>query len=64
MERYKNLGGNSGIASYESGDDYIRVNFRDGSVYLYTYVSTGAGDIEKFEELISANGLLKIRILT
>lgn len=58
MERYKNSGGNSGIAAYESGDDFIRVEFRDGSVYLYTYVSTGAGDIEKMKELaLAGSGL-------
>ena len=34
MERYQNLGGNSGVVAYEIGQDFIRVQFSDGSIYL------------------------------
>ena len=54
MERYKNLGGDSGVSAYEIGDQCIKVQFRDGSVYLYTYQSAGAGNIERMKSLADA----------
>lgn len=51
MIRYKNLGGNSGVVAYEYGDDYIRVGFKDGSIYLYTYESAGSSNIEEMKRL-------------
>jgi len=58
MERYKNLGGDSNVFAYEIGDDWIKVQFRDGSVYLYTYQSTGNSAIERMKALaINGHGL-------
>ena len=58
MERYKNVGGDSGVTGYEIGSDYIRVQFSDGSVYLYTYASAGSNNIEQMKKLaIAGNGL-------
>lgn len=58
MERYKNLGGNSAVAGYELGADSIKVQFSDGSVYLYNYQSTGSNDIEHMKQLaIAGRGL-------
>ncbi len=51
MERYKNLGGNSGISAYENGSDFIRVQFSDGAIYRYTYASAGSGNIEHMKAL-------------
>jgi hypothetical protein len=51
MERYRDIDGNSGVAEYELGTDYIRVKFKDGSVYLYTYASAGANNIEEMKRL-------------
>lgn len=51
MERYKNLGGDSGVAAYEIGQDFIRVQFSDGSIYLYNYASTGPQNIEHMKQL-------------
>lgn len=51
MERYANLGGNSGVVGYEIGDDFIRVQFSDGSIYLYTYTSAGSKNIEQMKRL-------------
>ena len=51
MERYKNLGRDSGVAAYEVGDDFIRVQFLDGSIYLYTYASAGSHNIEQMKHL-------------
>jgi len=54
MERYKNVGGDSGVTGYEIGSDYIRVQFSDGSVYLYTYASAGSNNIEQMKKLAKA----------
>jgi hypothetical protein len=51
MERYKNLGGDSGVVAYESGSDFIRVQFSDGGVYLYTDAITGAHNVEHMKQL-------------
>jgi hypothetical protein len=51
MERYANLGGDSGVVAYQIGDDFIRVQFSDGSMYLYTYASAGVDNIERMKEL-------------
>ena len=51
MERYANLGGDSGVVGYEIGNDFIRVQFSDGSIYLYTYASAGANNIEQMRKL-------------
>jgi hypothetical protein len=49
MERYDNLGGNSGVYGYEIGNHFIRVQFLDSSIYLYTYASAGANNIEQMK---------------
>ena len=51
MKRYGNLHGNSGIAAYEEGADFIRIRFTSSSVYLYTYDSADEEDIEEMKEL-------------
>ena len=51
MKRYGNRHGNSGIAAYEEGSDFIRLRFTSGSIYLYTYDSAGEDDIEEMKEL-------------
>ncbi len=51
MEKYANLSGNSGIVAYEIGDDFIRVKFCDGHVYVYTYASAGKTNVEQMKRL-------------
>ncbi len=51
MEQYQNLAGNSGVATYESGLDFIRVQFTNGETYLYTYDSAGADAVERMKTL-------------
>lgn len=51
MERYRNLGGDSGVVAYELGSDYIRVQFNDGDIYLFTYASAGSHNIEHMKQL-------------
>ena len=54
MERYKNLGGDSGVVGYEIGDTFIEVQFSDESVYLYDYQSAGSDNIEEMKRLATA----------
>ena len=51
MTKYKNLSGESGIISYETGSDFIRIQFEDKGIYLYTEDSSGAEHIAKMKEL-------------
>jgi hypothetical protein len=58
MERYQNLGGDSNVAAYENGPDFIRVQFADGAVYLYTNTSAGSDNIEHMKQLaVAGHGL-------
>lgn len=49
MEKYKNLGGNSNVAAYEIGADYIDVQFGGGKVYRYSYKSAGKEKVEQMK---------------
>jgi len=51
MEPYKDIDGDSGVYAYEIGVDFIRVQFEDGGVYLYTYASAGSQNIERMKNL-------------
>lgn len=51
MKSYANVGGDSGITNYEIGQDFIRVQFSDDSIYLYTYASAGSANIEYMKQL-------------
>ena len=51
MTPYANLGGNSGVSSYEAGDDFIRVKFKDGSAYLYNDNRPGPHQVEEMGRL-------------
>lgn len=51
MTPYKNLGGDSGVAAYEIGNDSIEVQFKDGMIYLYTVSSAGSANIEQMKNL-------------
>ncbi len=58
MESYRNLGGDSGVASYEIGSDSITVVFTTGATYRYNYQSAGSNHIEQMKSLaISGHGL-------
>lgn len=43
---YKNLGGNSGVESYQIQTDRIIVTFTTGAVYTYSNDSCGADNVE------------------
>jgi hypothetical protein len=58
MESYRNLGGDSSVVAFETGPDFIRVQFSNGSVYLYTSLSAGSNNIEHMKQLArSGQGL-------
>lgn len=54
MEKYKNLGGNSGIINYEIGTDIIFIQFKDMSVYSYSYNKAGQIHVEQMKYLAKA----------
>ena len=51
MPIYKNLGGDSGVYSYEIYEDKIVVTFSTGSCYEYNYRKTGIENIKKMKFL-------------
>lgn len=58
MQRYSDRDRDSGVVAYENGDDFIRVQFSGGSVYLYTYASSGQSNIERMKLLaVRGDGL-------
>ena len=59
MERYRNSGGDSGVAFYEIGPDYIAVRFSStGKIYTYSYRKAGSSHVENMKRLAqSGSGL-------
>lgn len=51
MERYRNLGGDSGVSAYQISEDSIEVQFSDGATYSWTSSSAGAANIEEMKRL-------------
>lgn len=55
MKRYRKLSGGSGVLAYELvGADAIDVKFADGTVYSYSYASTGRDRVERMKALARA----------
>ena len=54
MQRYRNVQGDSAIVAYETGPDYIRVQFKHGGTYEYDYASTGQFHVERMKVLAAA----------
>lgn len=51
MQTYKNSLGNSNVEAYSIGTNYIDVRFQDGSIYRYSYQSTGMYKVEQMKKL-------------
>jgi hypothetical protein len=49
MVRYRNSSGSSGVVAYETGNDFIKVQFHDRKVYLYSYKSAGSHHVEQMK---------------
>lgn len=54
MPTYQNLGGDSGVASFEIFEDAIEVTFTSGACYRYTDESAGAANIARMKSLALA----------
>ena len=54
MERYLNLSGDSGVAGYEIGVDYILVQFHTDMFYRYSYARAGRHHVERMKVLAAA----------
>lgn len=64
MEKYKNIGGGSGVAAFEIGSDYIKVKFTSGRVYTYSNQSAGAANICRMKKLAQSGSGLNSYIQT
>lgn len=51
MIKYRNSNGDSGIAAYEVGEDYILVKFSEGGTYLYSYRKAGQRHVDEMKRL-------------
>lgn len=51
MPLYRNSGGDSGVYSYEIGNDRIIVTFSTNVTYEYTYASASLQHIENMKDL-------------
>ena len=54
MERYLNLSGDSGVAGYKIGVNYILVQFHTGMFYRYSYARAGRHHVERMKILAAA----------
>jgi hypothetical protein len=58
MPVYKNISGDSGIRSYGIGADFIKVVFKDGGAYTYSFKSAGVKHVSNMINLaVSGKGL-------
>jgi len=51
MQQYEGVKRDTGVIAYRIGDDHIAVQFRDGSLYLYTYLSAGKNAVDEMKML-------------
>ena len=51
MQSYCDFSLHSDVIGYEYGEEYIRVQFSNGDIYLYTYMSAGKRYIESMKSL-------------
>jgi hypothetical protein len=51
MILYRKINGDTGVRAFSTGKDYIKVQFRDRSVYLYNYAVTGKEKVEQMKQL-------------
>ena len=52
MEKYRNSGGDSGVDSFEIGDDYIKVKFTGTfKTYRWSHIRAGKHHVDKMKVL-------------
>jgi hypothetical protein len=54
VKPYGNQSGGSGVVAYEIEARAIRIRFRNGDTYRYTYERTGQFEVEKMKRLAEA----------
>lgn len=58
MQQYENLDGDSKVLAFEIGHDFIIIQFKEGSMFLYNHDKTGVSITEQMKRLaFSGNGL-------
>jgi hypothetical protein len=62
MQRYRNPSGTSGIRAYEIGPDFIRVWWKEGEPFNYTYASVGEEHVEAMKRLAKRGSYLNAYI--
>lgn len=63
MEAYKDINGDSGVAAYDYGDDWIKVQFKDGNTYEYQAANIGQAHITNMKKLADAGDGLNSYIM-
>ncbi len=61
--KYRDINRDSQVWAYEFGQDYIAVQFKNDSVYLYTYQSAGSELVEQMKALAEKGDGLNSYIL-
>lgn len=56
MTPYLNLSGTSGVRAYESGPDYIKVQFQNRSIYTYSYRGKAGPEHVEAMKTLASNG--------
>ena len=51
MQTYWDHSRKSGVLGFDTGRDWIRVHFKDGGVYEYTYATTGEHEVQEMTRL-------------
>jgi hypothetical protein len=64
MKTYLDIDHDSGVAAFDDGPGFIRVQFSDRSVYLYTDASAGSSNIAAMRRLAAAGDGLNAYINT
>lgn len=58
MKPYKDINNDSGIAAYDYGQDWIRIQFKSGGTYEYRSSELGSAHIDAMKRLAdSGDGL-------
>jgi len=64
MKAYLDIDHDSGVSSFDDGPGFIRVQFSDGSAYLYTDASAGGLNIAAMRRLAASGDGLNAYINT
>lgn len=63
MKAYRDINGNSGISAYDCGEDWIKVQFKEGKIYEYQSSKIGQEHITAMKTLADAGDGLNSYIM-